>query len=676
MSSTTDIPQDTWRRRFDAKDPSDRIHTYSRPPALEALSLLPVAYRVGSYIQHELAHDKEPIFDLRGITLAPPNPGPHAGVPLGGVGGGSIGRGFRGDFRRWSIHPGRYIHQNIPTDCFVLRIQRGKEIFSKVLSTLPPNSKGDEKSTFCVNCWDWSLSPHCAEYHALFPYAWTVFDNPIPHCKVTLKQISPFLPHSYSEASLPVGVFEVDVEDTHPQKSTQSDIQVSIMFVFQNGYETHDYDDVNQCYHYKFQGEKGVEEGKEGDGSESKSASATATEDVSITGIEMTSRKTKTYHEHDESTSMTSSSTFAFMQCVENSLHRSHKVTDEGSYAIATSVPSQATSTKVSYCPKFISKAPKRNTQPLFGFCEKDEKKEEDDEEMDLTESARNLWHAFHSQGHIDDMTQYLPSQLPLQCEVAAAICVSQVCSVKTKHRVGFKFALAWDFPLARFGSGHALPKYYSRFFGKSGTSASNLACYALQHVDDWQARINAWQGETLAKMEAAHEGSGSTDDDRKKHTTTPSTSSKASNRQDRAYYKHMIFNELYYLVDGGTFWLDSTAGESNQLDAVQSQESVMIRHDQHVSFTTPTTNTSSSSSANASANQSNIATHKAVASTTYSTLIEMEETHFQEVTTTHSQDGSIDPLISTGQDSPLGKKMEQGKPHFCPFRRSLLIVC
>lgn len=28
------------------------------------------------------------------------------GVPCGGMGGGSIGRGFRGDFRRWQLIPG------------------------------------------------------------------------------------------------------------------------------------------------------------------------------------------------------------------------------------------------------------------------------------------------------------------------------------------------------------------------------------------------------------------------------------------------------------------------------------------------------------------------------------------------------------------------------------------
>ena len=52
---------------------------------MEALSLLPVAYRVGGYLYEERRNGREPIFDLNGIGLEPPNPGPFAGVPCGGL---------------------------------------------------------------------------------------------------------------------------------------------------------------------------------------------------------------------------------------------------------------------------------------------------------------------------------------------------------------------------------------------------------------------------------------------------------------------------------------------------------------------------------------------------------------------------------------------------------------
>ena len=73
------------KRRIDAENPSNSVHTFSRPPILEALSLLPLAYRVGSYLHEERRNGREPIFDLNGIGLEPPNPGPQSGVPCGGL---------------------------------------------------------------------------------------------------------------------------------------------------------------------------------------------------------------------------------------------------------------------------------------------------------------------------------------------------------------------------------------------------------------------------------------------------------------------------------------------------------------------------------------------------------------------------------------------------------------
>ncbi len=42
-----EIPPESWSRKLSEPDPSPQIHTFSRPPILEALSLLPVAARVG-----------------------------------------------------------------------------------------------------------------------------------------------------------------------------------------------------------------------------------------------------------------------------------------------------------------------------------------------------------------------------------------------------------------------------------------------------------------------------------------------------------------------------------------------------------------------------------------------------------------------------------------------------
>lgn len=192
---------------------------------MEIISLLPVAYRVASYLHTERKAKREPIFDLR-FTLGgmePPQTGPYSGVPLGGLGGGAIGRGYRGDFRRWSLHPGRYINKIVHGNQFSVRVDRCGVVHTQVLSIfdgdLAKNMKG----------WKWSLPADKATYYGLFPRAWTVYEEPVPGINVTVRQVSPVIPGSYSDAALPTGLFVVEAENIG-----EEDAAVSIMFTFEN----------------------------------------------------------------------------------------------------------------------------------------------------------------------------------------------------------------------------------------------------------------------------------------------------------------------------------------------------------------------------------------------------------------------------------------------------------
>jgi uncharacterized protein (DUF608 family) len=90
----------------------------------------------------------------------------------------------------------------------------------------PPKTAGG-----CLQSWEWGgIDPAKTTYEALFPIAWTHFKEPIEGVNVTIRQVSPFLPHSYSEASLPVCLFYVEVENTGV-----GEIECSVMFTFQNG---------------------------------------------------------------------------------------------------------------------------------------------------------------------------------------------------------------------------------------------------------------------------------------------------------------------------------------------------------------------------------------------------------------------------------------------------------
>lgn len=58
------------------------------------------------------------------------------GVPLGGIGAGTIGRGFKGEFCRYQLIPGMYQYNTIDANQFIVTIKDGKEtIFQSTLST-------------------------------------------------------------------------------------------------------------------------------------------------------------------------------------------------------------------------------------------------------------------------------------------------------------------------------------------------------------------------------------------------------------------------------------------------------------------------------------------------------------------------------------------------------------
>ena len=83
-----------------------------------------------------------------------------------------------------------------------------------------------------IRSWNWGLEPSSVEYEALFPQAWTRYDQPLPHLFVTSKQVSPIIPNNYTDTSLPTCVFEFTITNNHPK---EKDIEVSLMFTFQNG---------------------------------------------------------------------------------------------------------------------------------------------------------------------------------------------------------------------------------------------------------------------------------------------------------------------------------------------------------------------------------------------------------------------------------------------------------
>jgi non-lysosomal glucosylceramidase len=146
--------------------------------------------------------------------------GPWGGVPLGGMGAGTIGRTHRGDFARWHLDVGRHRFETIPSDQFSVYVAKGGAKSAHVLSTIRPDT---------LPTWNWDLPEGAGTYYGLFPYAW--FDYQWTELPVRLRQrqFSPVIPGNYRESSYPVGIFEWEIENPNPDPVT-----VGLMFTWLN----------------------------------------------------------------------------------------------------------------------------------------------------------------------------------------------------------------------------------------------------------------------------------------------------------------------------------------------------------------------------------------------------------------------------------------------------------
>lgn len=78
-------------------------------------------------------------------------------------------------------------------------------------------------------------------------------------------------------------------------------------------------------------------------------------------------------------------------------------------------------------------------------------------------------------------------------------------------------------------------PRYYTKYFGANGDAGASICAYALHNYDKWDQMIFAWQQPVLDDVELPD------------------------------WYKSAIFNELYYVSDGGTVWL--TVEQDDDID-------------------------------------------------------------------------------------------------------------
>ncbi|EPS69863.1 non-lysosomal glucosylceramidase, partial [Genlisea aurea] len=216
-------PSLTWKRKLSHEE---KTLSELYPTLKEIISLAPIGYRIWRSLQNAKSKHREVFVDpfVKRYTST------CHGVPLGGIGAGSIGRSCKGEFMRWQLFPRIFEDKPVPANQFSIFISRASgEKFSAVLCPKRPEVLNDE-SACGIASWDWTLGGQNSTYHALYPRSWTVYDGePDPELKIVCRQISPFIPHNYKESSLPVAVFTYTVAN-----SGNSVADVSLLFTWAN----------------------------------------------------------------------------------------------------------------------------------------------------------------------------------------------------------------------------------------------------------------------------------------------------------------------------------------------------------------------------------------------------------------------------------------------------------
>ena len=115
--------------------------------------------------------------------------------------------------------------------------------------------------------------------------------------------------------------------------------------------------------------------------------------------------------------------------------------------------------------------------------------------------------------------------------ELAGAIAVRFTLQPGEKRVI--PMVIAWDFPVVQFGEGRRWERRYTDFYGTSGRNAWAIARDGLLNARGWSNQLDAWQAPYI------HDAS------------------------KPLWYRGMLFNELYALTDGGTFWGREEGGDA-----------------------------------------------------------------------------------------------------------------
>src|SRR5258708_38211810 len=114
--------------------------------------------------------------------------GPVQGAPLGGIGAGTIGRTYAGDFARWHTNIGVHTYHSVPADMCSLYTKQGENSTAQALYTGNPGNAA-------LKAWNWNYPVGKGTYWALYPRSGFVYEG-LP-VALSVEQFSPVIPHDY-----------------------------------------------------------------------------------------------------------------------------------------------------------------------------------------------------------------------------------------------------------------------------------------------------------------------------------------------------------------------------------------------------------------------------------------------------------------------------------------------
>jgi non-lysosomal glucosylceramidase len=134
--------------------------------------------------------------------------------------------------------------------------------------------------------------------------------------------------------------------------------------------------------------------------------------------------------------------------------------------------------------------------------------------------NGKAVWEPFAKEGRLANNDEAWISSSE---KLAGAIAVR--FTLKPGETRVVPMVIAWDLPIMEFGEGRRWYRRYTDFYGTTGTNAWSIARDGLLNSSAWSDAIDSWQAPYV------------------------------SDESKPLWYRGMLFNELYDVADGGSFW-------------------------------------------------------------------------------------------------------------------------